>query len=186
MWRDHYSQLLNSSDSNTDFTARTSVFSQLTSLGNVDNYSEHFFVDDDIHTAITKLKKVSSISQDSLTSEHVIYAHPRIHRLLCIVFNCMLVHGFLPDALMNTTLISLIKDKKGDITDKDNYRPIAITTPFSKVLELALLNKCEDLLNTCMNQFGFKKGHSTDQCIFVLKEVINYYNSLSTPVFACF
>jgi hypothetical protein len=132
------SQLLNSSDTNTNISVRTSVFSQLASLGNVDAYSEHFFVDEDIQIAIAKLKKVTSISPDSLSSEHVIYAQPRIHRLLCIVFNCMLVHGFLPDALMNTTLVSLLKDKKGDITDKDNYRPIAITTPFSKVLELAI------------------------------------------------
>ena len=186
MWSDHYSTLLNSSDSNSDTLVRESVLSQLTSIGNADSNAQHGFVDDDISLAIGKLKKGTSIGPDSLTSEHIIHAHPTISRLLCIVFNCMLAHGFLPHSLMNTTLISLIKDKKGDITDNDNYRPIAITTPLSKVLELAILSKLGDLLQTCTNQFGFKTGHSTDQCIFALKEVINYYNSSSTPIFACF
>ena len=43
-----------------------------------------------------------------------------------------------------------------------------------------------DHLYTCDNQFGFKKGHGTDSCIFSLKEIVNYYHNLSSPVFICF
>ena len=38
-------------------------------------------------------------------------------------------------------------------------------------------------LNTTDNQFGFKKGHSTDHCIFALKIVIQYYKSKNSPCF---
>ena len=38
-------------------------------------------------------------------------------------------------------------------------------------------------LDTCPNQFGFKKGHSTDMCIYVLKEMIEYFHSRNTSVF---
>ena len=31
-------------------------------------------------------------------------------------------------------------------------------------------------LDTSDNQFGFKKQHSTDLCIFTVKSVIKYYN----------
>ncbi len=41
-------------------------------------------------------------------------------------------------------------------------------------------------LNTCDNQFGFKKGHSTDHSIFVVKNVIEYYRSHHSPVYTCF
>ena len=36
------------------------------------------------------------------------------------------------------------------------------------------------------NQFGFKTGHVTDQCIYVLKELANLYTSRKGCVFACF
>ena len=39
---------------------------------------------------------------------------------------------------------------------------------------------------TCPNQLGFKKGHSTDMCIYVLKEMIEYFKSRSTSVFVTF
>ena len=31
----------------------------------------------------------------------------------------------------------------------------------------------------CSNQFGFKKKHSTDQCVFVLKELVESYRMLN-------
>ena len=42
------------------------------------------------------------------------------------------------------------------------------------------------LLNTCLNQFSFNKGHSTDMCIYVLKEIIEYFQSCCTSVFVTF
>ena len=41
-------------------------------------------------------------------------------------------------------------------------------------------------LDTCPNQFGFKRNHSTDQCIHVLKEIIDAYRVLTGSVFTCF
>ena len=86
---------------------------------------------------------------------------------------------------METTLISIVKDKKGNISDKENYRPIAITTSTSKILELLILEKFKEFLEVNSHQFGFKRGHSTDMCVFVLKEIVTYYQSLSSPVYAC-
>ena len=56
----------------------------------------------------------------------------------------------------------------------------------SKVLEKILLNRLYIFLDTCSNQFGFKKKHSTDQCVFVLKELIDSYRMLNGSVFTCF
>ena len=46
--------------------------------------------------------------------------------------------------------------------------------------------KYEMFLDTCPNQFGFKKGHSTDMCIYVRKEFIEFYRSRNTFVFVTF
>ena len=76
-----------------------------------------------------------------------------------------LSHGYLPPAMIKTTIVPIVKTKCGNISESNNYRPIALATIISKLFESVLLLKCEDYLSTCSNQFGFKKGHSTDLCI---------------------
>ena len=49
-----------------------------------------------------------------------------------------------------------------------------------------MLDRMELYLLTNPNQFGFKKGHGTDQCIYVLKELANLYTSRKGCVFTCF
>ena len=83
-------------------------------------------------------------------------------------------------------IIPLIKDKTGDITDKNNYRPIALSTIASKILESVIMDKCHDLLYTSSNQFGFKRKHSTDMCVYVFKEIVNLYRKQSSPLFLAF
>ena len=41
----------------------------------------------------------------------------------------------------------------------------------------------------CMSsdhQFGFKTKHSTDMCVFLLKQAVSFYNKHDTPVYATF
>ena len=66
------------------------------------------------------------------------------------------MHGFLPSDLTDTVLVPIVKDKTGDISDKGNYRPIALASVISKVLEMALLVKLEKHLYSSDYQFGFK------------------------------
>ena len=57
---------------------------------------------------------------------------------------------------------------------------------FSKIIEVIILGRIEICLATNPNQFGFKKKHGTDQCICVLKEIIDLYRTLNGSVFAFF
>ena len=41
-------------------------------------------------------------------------------------------------------------------------------------------------MNTNPNQFGFKRTHSTDQCMNVIKEIIDLHGRLNGSVFVCF
>ena len=80
----------------------------------------------------------------------------------------------------------IVKTKTGDVTDKNNYRPIAVATSMSKVIELLILSKTECFLNTSDNQFGFKKNNETDMCIHAFLQTIEYYKQNSSPVFICY
>ena len=107
-------------------------------------------------------------------------------QISALCMSSFLVHGFLPDEMMAVALVPIIKSKSGRIMSKDNYRPIALASIVSNVLEKILLNRLYIFLDTCSNQFGFKKKHSTDQCVFVLKEFIDSYRVLNGSVFTCF
>ncbi len=68
----------------------------------------------------------------------------------------------------------------------DNYRPIALASILSKVLERIILNRMEMYVLTTDNQFGLQRKHSTGLCIFALKEIVAKYQSQNSSVFFCF
>ena len=86
--------------------------------------------------------------------------------LLSLVFTSMSSHCFIPENFMKSVIIPLVKDKTGDITDKNNYRPIALSTMMSKIIEKIFMDRYESLFRTTDNQFGFKKNYSTDRRMF--------------------
>lgn len=121
-----------------------------------------------------------------MSGEHVKHADILLANRLCKFFNVCLSHGYFPSDFMKTVIAPIVKDKKGLLTNKDNYRPVAVTTVMSKVFEILLLSRISDKLDTQPNQFGFKKKHNTEFCVFSLKEVIDFYIRNSSPVYIVF
>ena len=134
-------------------------------VGNTDNIC---FVVNEVKDAVDPMKNGKSQGLDNLQSEHFKFSHPIIVDILCTLFNCMMSHGFVPSKLMETIIVPIVKDKKGIVTSKDNYRPIAITSVASKILEYLLLERMKSQLDTADNQFGFKAKHGTDMCVCLL------------------
>ena len=97
----------------------------------------------------------------------------------------MVKHDFLLQQFMTTMLVPILKNKNGDIASKSNYRPIALSTVASKIWEIILVNHVEEYIVRTENQFAYKKSHSTDICIFTLKECIRYYTVHNTPIYVC-
>ena len=57
-----------------------------------------------------------------------------------------LSHGYLPSTLIKTTIISIVENKSGNLSDSNNYRSIAIATITSNLLESVLLLKRSECL----------------------------------------
>ena len=73
---------------------------------------------------------------------------------------CSLLYVYLmdispPPAMIGTTIVPIVKNKGGNVTDSNNYRPIALATIVFKLFESVLLLKCEYYITTTANQFGF-------------------------------
>ena len=75
-----------------------------------------------------------------------------------------------------------------DITSKQRtkHRPIGLNSTASKIFEIILLKRLQDELYTRPNQFGFKQGHSTELCIFFLKEILNFMHKHGSTSFIAF
>ena len=144
------------------------------------------FSPSEVNTALKDLKNGKACGQDGLQSEHFKFGPEGLSVLLCLVFNAIVLHSYLPQGLMDTVLIPIIKDKKGNLSSKENYRLIAIASVISKTLETVILNRFHYCLVTSDNQFGFKNKHSTDLCTFVLKQIIDYYTHNASPVYICY
>lgn len=105
---------------------------------------------------------------------------------IAILFNSMLNHSVLPDDMIYSLLVPLVKDNSAALDNKSNYRAIALSTSLSKLLELILVERLSPFLRTSDAQFGFKAEHSTTLATYVLKETVNFYTSHGSPVYACF
>jgi len=116
-----------------------------------------------------------------LWAEHFKLAGDLYYSLLATCFNVMLIHGFIPAEATQTVICPTIKDKNGISSDASNYRPIALTTIFSKIFEHVLSNRVQEYLFTTDNQFGCKRGNSTLMPILLLKELLRFYQDLVVP-----
>ena len=121
---------------------------------------------------------------DGLTGESLKYANHILPVLLSICFTCMFKHCYLPISMIDSDIVPLVKNRNGDLSHKNNYRPIALSSVISKVFENVILYRLEEYLWTTNNQFGYKAGHST--YLYALIEFIEYFKRRSTSVYVAF
>ena len=102
--------------------------------------------------------------------------------------DCLLPCSDILNDFMHVIIVPLVINKSGDLTNKDNYRPISLSTIISKVFEQIILWKYEYIfsLNEQENQFAFKSKHSTRLCVYILKQIIFNYTKNNTSAYACF
>ena len=84
---------------------------------------------------IESLKTGKANGPDGLSAEYLKLCGNRLPTLISLVFTSMSSHCFIPGNVMKSVIIPLVKDKTGDITDKNNYRPIALILMMSKIIE---------------------------------------------------
>ena len=183
MWKEHFCKLLSSGNENTNDLYHTKVNHYLSETTYSSNYQ---ITPAEINKCILSLKSGKANGPDGLAAEHFKLGGNRLPVFLSLILSCMSSHGYIPNSFMRSIIIPLVKDKTGDITDKNNYRPIALSTMSSKILERVIMNRYDQYFTTTDNQFGFKTNHSTDMCVYSLKEIVNIYRNQSSPIFICF
>ena len=180
LWRERFSSRLNSVDDCSDRDVLISTVQE------TDHASIMPVTIEELVCAIDSLSANKAAGIDLIPLEFYSEAPVILLRWLVELFNKIFLHSFVPVAMTDVMIIPILKSNLKDSSDSENYRPIAVSNSISKILEKCMLNRLGTYLQTSDNQFGFKRSHSTETCIFALKQVLNYYRDAGSPVFVCF
>lgn len=142
----------------------------------------------ELKTAVFSQNNNKACGLDQICSEIYKHGFNELSPFLLNFFNRLLLRGEYPSCFGEGIIYPIFKG--GNIDDPKNYRGITLINIMSKIFSQIILNrltkwsvKHEFLLD---NQFGFQKGKSTIDCIFVLHSIIAKILSNNTKLHCAF
>ena len=139
---------------------------------------------DKVKTSISKLN--TAIDNDNIHTNHLKIATDNCILFITNLFNSMIQHCHVPKRMLCGEIRPIIKDKFGNSTDSNNFRPVMISSNFLKLFEYCIQPSLSHAFMLHDNQFGFREGTSTLMTTTVVKEVIHRYHENKSTVFAAF
>ena len=152
-----------------------SLYRTIKSGVTADKRSDSSITVNDVLGALKDIKLGKHDGKYSLTSDHVVNSSNRFLVILSILMSSMLVRGYNATDLLSSTIISIPKDDRGDMSRNDNHRGIALCNCICKFFDIILMKKYSDVLCTSDQQFAFKANHSTTLCTGILIETATHF-----------
>ena len=140
----------------------------------------------DIVDGMANIKHGKQDGNYGLTSDHLINSSMKFKVILAIVMTNMLVHGYNAADLLSSTVISIPKNARGDMSKSDNYRGISLCNCICKLFDIIIMQKCSRILHTSDQQFAFKANPSITLCSGMLIESVNTFVKGNSCVYTCF
>ena len=120
--------------------------------------------EDCIDKIVKKLKSKSSTGYDNISNILIKHARTILVKPLTLLANQIIHTGEFPRQLKIARVKPLYK--KGDQSCFSNYRPISLLPSISKIFENVMAAQLMEYFTTnnllCIQQFGFRPGHSTE------------------------
>lgn len=144
------------------------------------------FTQEELNSAIAGLKSGKASSFDHIPNEILDSLSPELRSLLLKLFNICLTTG---SYFWSSSIITPIH-KKGDVSDPENYRAIAVCSCIGKLFSTMLLSRLISHRShhspDPANQRGFTKGSQCSDHIFTLLTIIEKYKKAKRRVHAVF
>jgi hypothetical protein len=179
LFKGKYSYLYNSNPSDQDNMDKIEEF--ITSQVPLSKHEDYVVSEEEVKEAVNMLKQGKSDGDKGLLSDHIINGPNILFTLIALLITTSRKHGHMPEEMLMASVASIPKDMCGNICSSDNYRGIALSSAISKINDIVVLNKYQDILGTSNMQYAFKRRHGTTMCTLVTKEVAKYYLSGDTP-----
>lgn len=126
-----------------------------------------------IRRALIRLNNGSG--HDGIHSTFLKNASDDFLNILSVFYNACFCHCYIPTNMLKGNIFPTVKDKKNNITESSNYRPVMQSSCLLKLYEIHLLEVLSEKVSIDKRQFGFKKGVSTSDTCFLLKELMHNY-----------
>ena len=169
-----------------DYYIETADIINKTSVPNVNDNLNIPFTAAEVKSAI-KASKSGKASAADMMSNEILKALDSNHiEFLTDLFNMCFDNSVYP---WNESIITPLH-KKGDKSNPDNYRAIAVSSVIGKIFSTLLLERLHTLRkNKCPdppNQLGFTKGAQTYDHILTMQTIAAKYKKLKKPIYAIF
>ena len=153
MWRQHFDTIFNSVRETNKDNNTVNEFIKSVEYCDTMNVSG-----EELKCVINSLKNFKSCGNDKISAEHLKYADSKLFEILSCLFKSMFIHGYIPEKILISVIVPVVKNKNTSLCIKKNYRPVTLSSVISKVFEYIILSRIEKYIETADNQFGFKKG----------------------------
>ena len=139
---------------------------------------------DEIQEASKTFKNNKSFGTDNVPPEGVKYSLSKnLFIYLTMLTSLIWLHMAVPKSWLELKIICLYK--KGLKSLAENYRALSIGSNLSKLIPRIILNRLQETYehNISESQFGFRKGRSTCDAIFIIKNVIQKHTGPLVLIF---
>ena len=93
----------------------------------------------DVKNALSRVKCDKGDVDDRLSSNHLIYACDDLFVHIALLLTSLITHGFTPDIFLRSKIRPIPKGHNQNLSDSTNYRGIAISSIFGKVIDNIIL-----------------------------------------------
>ena len=137
-----------------------------------------------IDTIVKNMKSKSSTGYDEISNKLIKQARSVLVKPLTLLMNPIIHTGEFPDQLKLSRVKPLFK--KGDQCCFSNYRPISLLPSISKIFEHVIADQLTNYLTSnhlfCLEQFGFRPGHSTElAALQLVNHIITEMDNYNVP-----
>ena len=124
----------------------------------------------DLEREILKLDPKKANLQDDIPTKILIKTYDIISNYLSEYYNKAKQEHKYPTSLKMADVIPI--HKKNEKTLAENYRPVSLIPVVSKLFERNMYTEIINFIENSLSPFlfGFRKGHSTEQCLVVMLE----------------
>ena len=164
-------------------TARETVNNKLNNC--VSPFNKFVISEHILKKYIKTLKSKCSPGVDGKSPENLKSAvQPNIIKHLCRMFTVCLQFSVVPNSFTKDLLVPLLKQSTYDAGVAKNYRPVVLSTIYSKILEMYILDEVSGFTFNDF-QFGFVKGRGTSTATALAHDVASYCIQNGSQVYMC-
>jgi hypothetical protein len=179
---DHFNSVMNDSGSLSEEQQHIDDAVKDYFVKNQNHREERVITPDHIAKLLGTLKLNTSPGYDGITSEHLVHGKSDILcKHLASLSTAVLTWNVVPDIFKVGIIIPVLKKATLNPNDANNYRPITLSSVYSKLVEQIMVPPD----NVSDVQFGFRAKRGTSFGCRLLNDIAYYQTHKGSPLYVC-